>query len=129
MPVDVSVFVTVTFTAPAACAGVTAVIFVALTTTTLVAAVVPNFRVAPLWKPVPLTVTAVWPLIEPLFGETEVTVTGGVATVTFALLVSAQDAAVVTVTCSFSVPSPPAVKVMLFVPVPAVMVPFVTDQL
>jgi hypothetical protein len=66
--------VTVTVTAPAACAGVVAVIEVLLTTTTLVAAVPPNDTVAPAEKLVPVIVTAVPPEVEPLFGETLVTV-------------------------------------------------------
>src|SRR5437762_12242992 len=46
-----------TLTVPGVWAGVFAVIFVELTTTTLVAAEPPNVTVAPLWKPVPLIVT------------------------------------------------------------------------
>jgi hypothetical protein len=65
-------------------------------------------------------------------GVTEVIVTlpplGGV-TVTFADFVSEQPADVVTVTCSVSVPAAPAVNVMFDVPVPAVIVPLVMDQL
>jgi hypothetical protein len=66
--------VTVTVTAPAACAGVVAVIEVPLTTTTLVAAVPPNVTVAPLAKFVPVIVTAVPPDVDPLFGDTLLTV-------------------------------------------------------
>jgi hypothetical protein len=66
--------VTVTVTAPAVPAGVVAVIWVALTTTTLVAAVAPNVTVAPVAKFVPVIVTAVPPAIGPLFGDTLVTV-------------------------------------------------------
>ena len=66
--------VTVTVTAPAACAGVVAVIDVLLTTTTLVAAVPPNVTVAPEAKFVPVIVTAVPPPTGPLFGDTLVTV-------------------------------------------------------
>ena len=47
VPVCVSVLVTTTLTAPAACAAVVAVIDVALTTFTLVAAVPPSLTVAP----------------------------------------------------------------------------------
>ena len=65
-------FVTTTFTAPAACAGVVAVIVVLLTTTTLVAAVPPNVTVAPDAKLVPLIVTGVPPLVVPEVGEIEV---------------------------------------------------------
>jgi hypothetical protein len=68
--------VTVTVTAPALPAGVVAVICVALTTTTLVAAVPPNVAVAPATKFVPVIVTAVPPAVEPLFGDTLLTVGG-----------------------------------------------------
>ena len=47
VPLCVSVLVTTTFTAPAACAAVVAVIDVLLPTTTPVAAVPPSFTVAP----------------------------------------------------------------------------------
>jgi hypothetical protein len=66
--------VTVTVTAPTACAGVVAVRVVLLLTTTLVAAVPPNVTVAPVAKFVPVIVTAVPPAAAPLFGETLVTV-------------------------------------------------------
>ena len=66
--------VTVTVTAPAACAGVVAVIVVVFTTTTLVAAVPPNVTVAPEAKFVPVIVTAVPPAAGPLFGDTLLTV-------------------------------------------------------
>jgi len=66
--------VTTTFTAPAACAGVVAVICVALTTTTFVAPAPPNVTVAPVAKFVPVMVTAVPPAVGPLFGLTPVTV-------------------------------------------------------
>jgi hypothetical protein len=66
--------VTVTVTAPALPAGVVAVICVALTTTTLVAAVAPNVTVAPMAKLVPVIVTAVPPAVGPLFGDTLLTV-------------------------------------------------------
>jgi hypothetical protein len=67
--------VTVTVTAPALPeAGVVAVIVVAFTTTTFVAAVLPNFTVAPVAKFVPVIVTAVPPATGPLFGLTLVTV-------------------------------------------------------
>ena len=70
--------VTVTATAPALPAGVVAVIWVALTTATLVAAAAPNVTVAPVAKFVPVIVTAVPPAVEPLFGDTLVTVGGDV---------------------------------------------------
>jgi hypothetical protein len=66
--------VTVTVTAPAACAGVVAVIVVLLVTTTLLAAVPPNVTVAPVAKFVPVIVTAVPPSVDPLFGLTLLTV-------------------------------------------------------
>ena len=69
--------VTVTVTAPALPAGAVAVISVGLTTTTLVAAVAPNVTVAPVAKLVPVIVTAVPPAVKPLFGDTLVTVGGG----------------------------------------------------
>jgi hypothetical protein len=68
--------VTVTATAPAVLAGVVAVIDVLLTTTTLVAAVLPNFTVAPATKLVPVIVTAVPPAVDPLLGLTLLTVGG-----------------------------------------------------
>ena len=66
--------VTVTVTAPAACAGVVAVIRVALTTTTFVAAVPPKVTVAPAAKFVPVIVTPVPPAAGPVFGLTPLTV-------------------------------------------------------
>jgi hypothetical protein len=66
--------VTVTVTAPAACAGVVAVICVPLTTTTFVAALLPNATVAPAAKFVPVIVTAVPPAVVPLLGDTLLTV-------------------------------------------------------
>ena len=69
--------VTTTFTPPAACAGVVAVICVAFVTTTLVAAVPPNVTPAPAWNPVPVIVTAVPPLVGPEFGEIDETVGAG----------------------------------------------------
>ena len=62
--------VTVTVTEPAMPAGVVAVICVALTTTTFVAAAEPNVTVAPAAKFVPVIVTAVPPAVDPLFGAT-----------------------------------------------------------
>jgi hypothetical protein len=70
--------VTVTVTAPALPAGAVAVICVALTTTTLVAAAAPNVTVAPVAKFVPVIVTAVPPAVDPLFGDTLLTVGGAV---------------------------------------------------
>ena len=64
-------------TAPAAWAGVVAVMEVALTTFTPVAAVPPKLTVAPAKNPVPVMVTAVPPEAEPVVGETAVTVGAG----------------------------------------------------
>jgi hypothetical protein len=69
----------ITLTAPAACAGVVAVIDVPLTTTTVVAAAPPMLTVAPLTKFVPLIVTAVPPAVDPVAGDTPVTVGAGAA--------------------------------------------------
>src|SRR5213075_2771012 len=120
------VFVTVTLTRPGACAGVLHLMVVAFWTTTLVAAAPPKVTVAPVLKPVPVTVTGWPPKNGPLGGVTLVTVIG--ETVTFADFASEQPAPVVTVTLRVSVPTTPAVNVMLFVPVPAVMVPLVMLQ-
>jgi hypothetical protein len=66
--------VAVTVPAPELSAGVVAVIVVLLTTTTLVAAVLPNFTVAPEAKLAPVIVTAVPPAGGPLLGLTLLTV-------------------------------------------------------
>jgi hypothetical protein len=66
--------VTVTVTAPALPAGVVAVIVVLFVTDTFAAAAPPNVTVAPAAKFVPVIVTAVPPAVDPLFGETVVTV-------------------------------------------------------
>ena len=66
--------VTVTVTAPAAPAGVVAVIEVLLTTVTFVAAAEPNVTVAPEEKLVPVIVTDVPPAVDPVLGLTPVTV-------------------------------------------------------
>ena len=58
VPLWASVFVTTTFTAPAAWAGVLAVIEVLFTTVIPVADVPPTFTVAPDKNPVPMMVTA-----------------------------------------------------------------------
>ena len=73
VPVCVSGFVTTTLTLPAACAGVTPVIEVGEIVET-VSADPPNETAAPVWKPVPATVTDVPPLAGPLVGVTELTV-------------------------------------------------------
>ena len=69
-----SLFVTTTFTAPAACEGVVAMIEVLLATVTPVAAVPPRLTVAPLMNPVPVIVTDVPPAVPPEAGEIAVTV-------------------------------------------------------
>ena len=61
MPLLLSELVTTTATLPAAWAGVVAVMLVALTRTTLVAAAPPKVTAAPLWKPLPAMVTLVPP--------------------------------------------------------------------
>ena len=69
LPLKPPGLVTLTVTAPASPAGVVAVICVALTTTTLVAAATPKVTVAPVAKLVPVIVTAVPPAVGPSFGE------------------------------------------------------------
>ena len=54
-----------------------AVIWVALVTTTFVAAVPPNVTTAPAWNPLPVIVTAVPPAVGPDEGDTPVTVGAG----------------------------------------------------
>jgi hypothetical protein len=63
-----------TVTAPAAWAGVVAVIVVLLTSVRPVVGVPPRLAVAPAMKPVPVMVTAVPPLVVPELGVIEVTV-------------------------------------------------------
>jgi hypothetical protein len=72
--------VTVTDTAPALPAGVVAVIVVLFTTTTFVAAALPNVTVAPVAKFVPVIVTEVPPAVDPVFGLTLLTVGTGPVT-------------------------------------------------
>src|ERR1700747_1889507 len=72
--------VTVTSTKPAACAGATALSWVADTNVTKVDAVAPNFTLAPDTKLVPLIVTVLAPVVGPAIGLT--LVTAGVATTT-----------------------------------------------
>ena len=69
--------VTTTFTTPAACAGVVAVMVVPLTTLTPVAAVPPKLTVAPEAKFVPVMVTAVPPVVGLELGVTLATVGAG----------------------------------------------------
>ena len=72
------IVVTVTSNSPAEPAGSNAVISVADTTVTFVAAFEPNWTVAPLTKFVPVMVTVVPPDVEPEDGLTPVTVGAGV---------------------------------------------------
>src|SRR5207247_1042067 len=76
VPLCASTFVSTTFTAPAGCAVVVPVMLVALWVET-VSAEPPNDTVAPLWKPVPETVTDVPPAVDPVFGVTDATVGAG----------------------------------------------------
>ena len=71
---------TFTLTAPAAPAGVAAVIDVLLTMVTEVAELAPKVAVAPAAKFVPVRVTAVPPLVGPVFGDTLLTVGAGFGT-------------------------------------------------
>lgn len=71
-----SLFETTTDTTPAACCGVMAVMLVALTTVTPVAAVPPMATVAPVRKLVPVRVTAIPPAVVPDVGATAVNVGG-----------------------------------------------------
>ena len=70
-------FVTTTLTAPGVSAGVTAVIEVAETKTTLVAATPPMVTDIPVINPVPVIVTAVPPANAPTEGDTDATVGAG----------------------------------------------------
>ena len=76
VPVCVSGFVTITFTALAACAVVVPVIVVALTVET-VRAEPPNETVAPAWNALPEIVTPVPPAVGPVVGATPVTAGAG----------------------------------------------------
>ena len=75
----VSAFVTVTSADPGVPAGVTAVMEVALTNVTEVAATPPTVTVAPEAKSVPVIVIVVPPAEGPSAGETPVTVGAGAA--------------------------------------------------
>src|SRR4029079_10817033 len=86
-----------TLRAPAAWAGVVAVIDVALATVTLVAAVPPTVTVAPVAKFVPVIVTFVTPAVDPVAGEIAVTV-GGAAYVNPPVNVPLSPPGLVTVT-------------------------------
>src|SRR5436190_1641213 len=80
VPLCASGLVTVTLTAPAAWAGVVAVIEVALVITTLVAAAPPIVTVAPATKLVPVIVRTVPPSVDPTAGLTAMTVGAGLVT-------------------------------------------------
>ena len=69
-------FVTTTFTAPAACAGVDPVIVVELATTTFVTAEPPRETVAPATNPLPEMLTDVPPAVVPELGVIPVIVGG-----------------------------------------------------
>src|SRR2546425_3863650 len=69
--------VTMTSATPAGCAGVVALICVALTTLTPVATDPPTVAVAPAAKPVPVIVIGVPPAVVPALGLTALTVGGG----------------------------------------------------
>ena len=68
---------TVTFTAPAVCAGVLALMLVEPVTTTPVAAAPPKLTVAPERKFAPPMLTVVPPEVEPLAGVTVLTTGAG----------------------------------------------------
>ena len=69
--------VTTTLALPDVCAGVVAVIFVLLTTETLVATVESKVTVAPERKLVPVRVTGVPPAVGPVAGAMELSVGAG----------------------------------------------------
>lgn len=77
MPLWASVLVATTLTAPAAWAGVVAVIDVLFTRVTPVAAVPPKLTVAPVRKPAPVMVTVVPPMVVPELGVIRVTLGAG----------------------------------------------------
>src|SRR5579872_6680621 len=77
VPLCPSLLVTTTLTAPAAWAGVVAVMVELLTTVTLPAAVPPKLTLAPARKLLPLMLTAVPPPVGPELGETELTLGAG----------------------------------------------------
>jgi hypothetical protein len=77
VPLCPSLLLTTTFTAPAPCAGVVAVMVVLLPTLTPVAAIPPKLTVAPARNPVPVIVTGVPPAVVPDPGVIELTVGAG----------------------------------------------------
>ena len=94
--------VTVTSTVPAELAGEVAVIIVALTTVTPVAAAPPNITAVAPVKLVPVMVTAVPPASGPLVGEMPVTVGGG----TIVTVMVRVAVAVPSLTCTAKVSVP-----------------------
>jgi len=94
-----------TLTAPAACAGVVAVIVDASTTVTPVAAVPPKVTDDALVRLVPVMVTEVPPAVEPLLGETEVTVGAGMKVYWSAVPVALVPPDVVTVISTVAAPT------------------------
>jgi hypothetical protein len=100
--------VTRTLTAPAAPAGVVAVTLVALTTVTPVAAAPPKVtEVAPV-KSVPVIVIEVPPRVDPVSGDSAVTVGAGVGGVTYVNIVFAELVPEGVVTRTLAVPATPA---------------------
>jgi hypothetical protein len=112
VPVWASGFVTMTSTAPTACAVVVPVIEVALRVATA-SGDPPKDTVAPLWKSVPVTVTAVPPGARPVLGVTEVTDGAGVTYVKHSVQVPLCASRFVTTTFTAPVACAVVVPVML----------------
>src|SRR5436305_10354187 len=108
-----------TVTAPAACAGVVAVMVVVLMRRTFVAAVPPKVMVTPTWNPLPAIVTFVPPAAAPAPGETVVRLGRMLMLADFA----SEQPAAVTVTLRVTVPELPVVKARVRVPLPELIVP------
>ena len=106
-------FVTRTLTAPAACAGVVAVIVVPLRTATPLAGLPPRLTVAPAAKLVPVIVTAVPPEVRPALGVTLLTV--GAVKLYVNALESAPFCPSGLVTVTATVPAAPAGVVAVMV--------------
>ncbi|HEY8824113.1 MAG TPA: hypothetical protein VIP07_04430 [Candidatus Limnocylindria bacterium] len=111
-PLCVSGFVTTTLTAPAACAVVVPVMLVGLTMGS-VSADPPNETVAPVWNPLPATVTLVPPPAEPLAGAIELTVGAGARYVKQPVHVALWLSGFVTTTLTVPAACAPVVPVML----------------
>jgi hypothetical protein len=114
LPLCEAGLVTVTVTAPALPAGVVAVMVVPFTNTTFVAAPVPNVTVAPVTKFVPVIVTAVPPEVDPVFGDTLLTVGIGIYVYPFVRLPLRPLTVTVTVTAPALPAGVAAVIVVLF---------------